>query len=163
MTAGPVTAELVLKCAGCARKPPPHRCQGRPPCCCVICHGSAIVADARHRQATSSGTAMLRESVRELLALRSQRLALAERIGLAEPKPGRCAACGSPILSLRHGRARRPCWGAWRTRLRRQRKRELARLAQSDEGGELFAPPGFDPAGKRWAPGSFERWWAGQA
>jgi hypothetical protein len=160
----PVTGDaVVLKCAGCARKPPPHACQGRPPCCCVICHGADIVADARRRQDTSNGTAMLRDSVRELLALRSQRLALAERIRLAEPRIHRCEACGALIASQRHGRHRRTCSGACRTRLWRKRKRELATLAKSHGGGELFAPPGFDPASKRWQPGAFERWWAGQA
>jgi hypothetical protein len=137
-TAMPATTSrpspLRLRCPGCFRKPPPHRCQGRSsPCCCTHCHGSAIKADARARMQASNSTGLLRDSVRELLALAAQRQSRIDMIIRSEPVTVTCVVCARRVAASRFGRRRLTCSGTCRNRLWRQRNTERERQVATGE------------------------------
>lgn len=140
-----------LRCPGCARQPPPHRCHGRSsPCCCAQCHGTAIRADARRRMESSNSTGLLRDSVRELLALAAQRQARIDLITRSTPVTVTCVVCGRQFAASRFGRRRCTCSGTCRTRLWRQRRAEREAPAATSGPDHDPAAVGRDPAPKAW-------------
>lgn len=99
---------LVLRCAACVRVRH-DRCEGRPGCCCLVCHSRAIRSDAQRRLEGANSTGLLRDSLREVLALLAQRQIRRDRIQRADPvRQGRCwCGCGQQVVGSPYGRRKR--------------------------------------------------------
>jgi len=110
---------------------------------------------------TSNSTGLLRDSVRELLALAAQRQSRIDLITRSEPVTIHCVVCSRPVAASRFGRRRLTCSGACRNRLWRQRTAERERMAAAGELDDDPEAAGWDPVRKRWrSREAFETWWA---
>ena len=112
----------------------------------------------------SKSTGLLRDSVREKLALAAQRQSRIDLIARSDPITVTCLGCGRPVAASRFGRKRSTCSGTCRTRLWRQRKaeRERARTLAGEQNDDPVAA-GWDPVRKRWrSREAFETWWPGR-
>jgi hypothetical protein len=110
---------------------------------------------------SSNSTGMLRDSVRELLALAAQRQSRMDMINRSEPVMVTCMVCLCVVEACKFGRRRLTCSAACRTRLWRKRRAERVRLLASSDGCIDPVAAGWDPAARRWrSREAFEAWWA---
>ena len=146
-----MTVSLLLRCAACVRVQH-ERCEGRPECCCQVCQSQAIRSDARRRLETANSTGLLRDSLREVLALLAQRQVRRDRIRLSSPvRQGPCwCGCGEQVVGSPYGRRKRYVDRTHQDRAYRARRagRELAGgLARDADAVWLRGPAA---SGARW-------------
>lgn len=130
---------LTIKCGPCVRIDHAN-CTGRASGCrCNLCPGrhAEIMADARHRAATSNSTGLLRQSVEELLALMAQKNSWFQAMAAKPTRASFCPECGERLVILPWGRPRETC--SRRCRNARYWRRRKERLASEREAAEQHA------------------------